>query len=336
MNAHRGARYVALIAMVTLLTTSTSLSAGAAHRLAITGYIEEGSAARYIHDSAAALTNVGVDGVSLNADATSVSSPDASALSLLASAHRNGLRGDLLINNYSNNINNFSASLAAKLLSSQHNINLVAVALARIVREDHWNGVTVDLESLSANDARGMIDLLRTLRGELRDATSLSVDVGAARSVLGYLEEGFNLKALASVATNVTVMTYDQHGPWSGPGPIGALGWQVQCLRALLRVVPARRVDLGVAGYGYTWPYGSRLHDGVALSDAEARQMVTAAHATAHWNKASGEWTAVLPNYTVLWWSDAHSFALRLRLAEHFNLHGVALWQLASSDPLTN
>jgi hypothetical protein len=35
-----------------------------------------------------------------------------------------------------------------------------------------------------------------------------------------------------------------------------------------------------------------------------------------------------------LWWSDHRSYNRRVALAEDLGLHGVAVWQLASADPL--
>ena len=308
---------------------------GAASRsLVVTGYLEDGSAPSFIDRSASALSTVGVDGVVLNNAGSTVSPVDASELALLARSHARGLRADLLVSNYSNAIDDFSPEVASHLLSSPSHIARVAMELARVVAREGWNGLSVDLESLDHHDAPGLVDFLSTLNHDLAPNVSLSVDVAAADSRTAYLAIGFNLVALSHVVDHVVVMTYDEHGPWSGPGPIGALAWQARTLAALLREVPPSQVDLGVAGYGYTWPAGSRLHDGVTLGDAQARSMVTKDHARAIWVPASGEWTATLSNGTTLWWSDSRSYRLRAKLARRDHLHGLALWQLASSDPL--
>src|SRR4051794_15790526 len=112
-------------------------------------------------------------------------------------------------------------------------------------------------------------------------------------------------------------MAYDQHGPGdSGPGPIGELSWQRTGLRLVLSQVPAGKVDLGVAGYGYSWsPTGAVTQ----LSDQQARDQ---ASANARFDTAAGEWTATLPDGTVLWWSDARSFTQRMELAVSEGVHG--------------
>ena len=55
---------------------------------------------------------------------------------------------------------------------------------------------------------------------------------------------------------------------------------------------------------------------------------------TQGWDGAQGEWTATLKNGTVLWWSDAKSWPLRVSPAQKYGLHGMALWALDLSDPI--
>ncbi len=302
--------------------------------LAVTGYIEQGSAAAAIDRSAAALSTVGVDGVNLVSSGDAVTVVDGAARSLLLRAHTDGLRGELLFGNYDDAIGDFSPRIARRLLHSARAIRDVAAQLAAIVTAQGWDGVTVDLESLDGTDRAGLVDFLTALRADLPASRSLSIDVGAATSLSDYAASGFDLARLGHVVNRVVLMAYDQHGPWSQPGPIGALDWQRRSLQVLLTRVPAAMVDLGVAGYGYTWPKGSALHHGTSLSDAQARQLARRGVARVRWVGASGEWTATLENGTVLWWSDARSYRVRLALARRFSLHGVAVWQLGSSDPL--
>jgi hypothetical protein len=60
-----------------------------------------------------------------------------------------------------------------------------------------------------------------------------------------------------------------------------------------MRSVPAARLDLGAAGYGYGW----RPHRNVQLSDAQARALVrqnhglvSSKHAPAHGHRFKGWW----------------------------------------------
>jgi spore germination protein YaaH len=303
--------------------------------VAVTGYAEQGTALSVGNTDAAALTTVGVDGVNLDNTGDQVSTPSKSALALLAGAHADGLRAELLIGNYDNAINNFSPQIAADLLDSSTNISTVASALAGFVSSEGWDGITVDLESLTPQDSSGLVNFVTTLRHDVGATQTVSIDLTASPSLSGYQALGYDLAGLSAVVNRIVLMTYDEHGPWSQPGPIGGLGWQRHCLATLRQIVPADQVDLGVAGYGYTWPAGKKRHDGTQVSDAQARALVADNGATARWVPKQGEWTATLSSGTVLWWSDARSYALRFTMAQTNDLHGLALWQLSTADPLT-
>ena len=122
------------------------------------------------------------------------------------------------------------------------------------------------------------------------------------------------------------------HGPtWSGPGPVGSRRWQAAALAAVATQVPVGKIDLGVAGYGYTWP---TTGTGRTVTVAQARRLVARDGATARWRTGPGEWTARLSDGTRLWWSDRRSYRLRVDLARQRGLHGLAVWRLGSADTL--
>jgi spore germination protein YaaH len=300
--------------------------------LAVTGWVLDSGSDRLVARNAAGVTTLSVAGVSISADGRRVADPNRGARRLLRAAHRHRLAAELLVSNYSNRLGDFDPRAAHLLLASRDRTAAVSARLAGIVRRQGWDGVNVDLERVRRADAAGLVALVGALQDRMPAARTVSVDVGASTSVRGYRAGGYALADLASGADGLDLMTYDQHGPgWSGPGPIGALAWQRDALEALLSVVPARQVRLGVAGYGYAWRPGGGGRD---LTVRQARRLVDRAGATAHWRSGAGEWTARLPDGTVLWWSDRRSYRLRVGLARRYAVDGLAVWRLGSADPL--
>jgi spore germination protein YaaH len=95
--------------------------------------------------------------------------------------------------------------------------------------------------------------------------------------------------------------------------------------------VPADKIDLGQAGYGYIWrPKGAH-----AVSDAKARALVAKDGATAHFDNKVGEWVAYLSDGSTMWWADARSMAMRMAFVRGAGIHGIAVWDLGQSDPIT-
>jgi spore germination protein YaaH len=320
------------VAIGLLALSLTPAATAATPGLAVTGYALGGTGARVIAASAPAMTTVTVDGVSITADGAGVQAPDASLASVRRAAHALGLRTELLVSNYSDQLGDFDPSAAHRLLTNPANIARLARTMAGFVAAGGYNGVNLDLESLRRSDAPGLVQLATALQRAMPARRTVSVDVSATTTVADYRAMGYAPKMLAGAVDVIQLMAYDEHGPtWSGPGPIGGFGWQQQSLDALLSLVPAAKVDLGQAGYGYTWPVSGTGHD---VTDAGARALVRADHATAVWHPGSGEWSATLSDGTRLWWADARSYAIRKAYAARRHLHGLAVWVLGSADTL--
>jgi spore germination protein len=304
----------------------------------ITGYAESGATTRaQLVASARAMSEVGVDGVNLTASGDGVSAPDAAALLLLADAHARHLKASLLFGNFSDAIGDFSDPLAEKLFRSPTNIRDVVSALAREVKRHHWDGITIDLESLNGfgesghtrDDNAGLDRFVKALRTAL-GTRSLSICLSATTG--SYADLGYDLHTISGTVDHVVLMAYDQHGPqWSKAGPVGGYPWAKRSVRGLLAGVPAAKIQLGVGEYGYTWP----VHGiGTNLSTAAMRTLVKQRGAKAVWNASQLEWTSTFSDGETVWWSDARSYRARLALAHQLNLGGVAVWSLGQGDPL--
>lgn len=323
---------VALVAAALVLTVPAPAGARDADALASTGYVLGGTPDRIVERDAHALATLGVDGVGITPDGRDVAVPGRQLRHLLATAHANGLRAELLVHNVNEVEGDFDSHAAAALLRHPHRVRAVAKQLASFVEEDGWDGVHIDLESLTRKDGPGLVQLAEELQSRMPADKTVSLAMMAATQRLEYPDLGYRLGRLDHALDTIALMTYDQHGPgWSGPGPIGALSWQRKALEALFSVVPASKVDVGIAGYGYFW---TRDGGGHALTLRQVRAMVAKDGATPQWRPRPGEWTARLSDGTVLWWSDGDSYQLRVQLAHELGAHGLALWRLGSADPL--
>jgi spore germination protein len=290
----------------------------------VMGYALEGSARpASITRDGDFLDTIGVDGVSLTARG-GVTALSAQAAGLRRAANRAGRPPVLLLSNYNNRIGDFDEPRAHRMLVSPRKRAAVARALAR--RAAGFRGVQIDLESLRPRDARGLVAFTRAVRHALPKGRTVSMAFMASGNARGYAARGYRLTALARLLDVAVLMSYDQHGPWSGPGPIAAMPWVRSELRYFVSRVPRRKVDLGAAAYGYQWGGGAS-----ELTVPEARSL---AGSRATWSSTFGEWHATLANDRRIWWDDARSVDLRRQLAVDQHLHGLAIWQIGSSGGL--
>ena len=300
-------------------------------------YVASGTAnATSLDRDAHAVTTIGIDGVVVSPTGNSVSKLPEDAIRLVTAAHSRGLTAELLVSNYDSKTSDstpsdFSPKTAAALLENPEHRSAVITELVAQVAAAGFDGVQIDLESLSLKDCAGLVAFTTQLHEALGAPKSVSMAVTAESSSGRYLDAGYDFARLTPLLSRVVLMAYDQHGPtWSKPGPVGGLPWVATTLTALIAAgVPSARIDLGVASYGYSWPGNGS--DGKQLSVDDSR---TLAGDLARWNPTAAEWTATLPDDTVVWWSDSRSLAQRKALALTRNLHGLAVWELSLTDPL--
>jgi len=317
---------------VSLAAAAVGAGAGSAapRPLAVLGFQAEWAPPSLIALNAPAITLVGAQGIDLVGKGR-FAEPDAKLLAQLAQAKASGRPAVLLVGNVSRT-GDFAERLAYRTLRSPAATANAAAQVARIVRTEGWAGVSVDLESLAARDTAGLSRFVERLHRDLPAGDSLTICLEASRSLPKYAARGYDLAQLELDVDQVVLMTYDLHGPWERrPGPIGPPDWQRGAVATLERFVPARKVFLGVADYGYAW--GPHHRTGT-LTVAGARALVVQRHAKARWVKTAAEWTAKLSDGATLWWSDARSIAVRAALARRLGVHGIAVWSLGSGDPI--
>jgi spore germination protein len=291
-----------------------------ARPLVVTGYALAGSATPATITRDGDLVDVvGIDGVTLLGPrrVSGVQSDAAALRNAAARAHHSAV---LLVSNYNDGIGDFDEHRAHRMLTSRRNRAAVVHALGR--RAVGFAGIQLDLESLRARDKVGLTKLTRSLRRALPRSKSVSMAFMASGSAAGYRARGYDLTALGRVLDTAVLMSYDLHGPWSGPGPIAAMPWVRRELAYFLTRVPRAKVDLGAAAYGYWWGGGAP-----ELTVPQARSL---AGSHAQWDATDGEWHASLPGGRTIWWDDTRSVDLRRQLATSQHLHGLAIWELGS------
>ena len=302
-----------------------AVASGSLAAFPVTGYVLEGGARKVIRREASRVSDIGIDGALVSKDGANLKIGSGLRRALKAS-HAQGKPGSLLVANYDNSIGDFSPAIASRLLRSPANRSKVVGTLADEVERFGWDGLTIDLEALNDGDREGLVTFLGELRDAVPDKTTLDIDIPASSSPGGYQWKPFDRRAIARIVDRVVLMSYDQHYQGGMPGPIAGIGWVRKTIRVATKQIPRAKLRLGIAGYGYLWKKGRPTVD---LTDRAARRL---AGGRARWSAKHLEWTAKLPGGGVIWWSDARSMKIRIRLARALGLEGAAVWRLGSAD----
>lgn len=302
----------------------------------LNGYVvsDNNNAATAVDQQAPNLSSVSATGALVSSNGTF---QYLSAQNALVHAHFGGARAQLVVQNYDPSLGqsgDFSPSLAGAALASPASRQTFVDGIAAVVTRDRWDGVVIDFEQLNRSDQPGLVDLLTRLRTTLPSGSRLTVAVPVPQAD-NPTSLGYDLTALARVVDVVQLMTYDQNDPTSSPGPIGSMAWIQGAVTGALRFMPAYKLQIGAASYGYAWgPSAARI--GQSFSPAQGRAAAAAAHVTPSWDPVGNGWTAHLPDGTVLWWSDTRSIVNVVGLALRSHLEGAAVWELSTAESLAS
>ncbi|MCL1983609.1 MAG: glycosyl hydrolase family 18 protein [Clostridiales bacterium] len=197
------------------------------------------------------------------------------------------------------------------------------------------DGINIDYEDVEDDDAAGLVDFTRALRGLAeRQGLNLSIDTLIPKPwTIEYDREN-----LAKYVDYIAVMTYDEH--WSTspkPGSISSLPWAEQAVQdTLSEGVPASQILLGVPLYTRVWTINQRgkIASNKAAGMAFVRNLL----------ESEGLEPEYLPyeqqnyveyddegNTAKIWIEDAVSIKNRVGLAEKYGLAGTACWQFSQA-----
>ncbi|MFZ5597824.1 MAG: glycosyl hydrolase family 18 protein [Bacillota bacterium] len=198
-----------------------------------------------------------------------------------------------------------------------------------------YDGVNIDLEGISANARKDFNTFLEELSGSLRANNKLlTVAVPAKTSDYGSSwNEAYDYATIGRLADLVMVMSYDEHWPGGPAGPVASLPWVTEVLDYSTSAIPAGKILLGVACYGYDWP------DGQTASAVRWKDMpgliATYGAGNVWWDDISSSpcltyWKNGVRHQ--VWFENKYSLAIKLGLVKSYGLGGIGFWRLGYED----
>ncbi len=203
-------------------------------------------------------------------------------------------------------------------------------------------GVHIDFEGVNAarrHDLTAFIAQLAELARPRGLQVSMAVPAKTAATAHGSVDGRVRLRARWLEHVDfLMIMAYDQHWRGDVAGPIAALPWVRDVIEYTLDpnggAVPADKVVLGIAAYGYDWPASGGWADAVTHSQAMSAwstRTIADASVQVQWHAEHQAPYFVYGGRTV-WFENEHSIAHKLQLAAEYGLGGVAFWRLGQED----
>lgn len=248
---------------------------------------------------------------------TSIASKD-----YVDAAHKKGLKVWPLIDNFSTEISTL------KILSSSENRkNLIANLMSDVEKYD-FDGINIDFESLTQDNAPHFIQFMRELSVSCRNSgVVLSVDVPIPASYNMYYERD----ELAEVVDYVINMGYDEHYSGSDEGSSASINFVKNSITDSLVEVPKEKLINAVPVYTRVWTKENSKVSSSALGMSAAANWVKENNIELTWDDEVGQYTGqttIGSARKYIWLEDERSMKLKMDAIKEEDLAGVAVWKL--------
>jgi cellulose synthase/poly-beta-1,6-N-acetylglucosamine synthase-like glycosyltransferase/spore germination protein YaaH/peptidoglycan/xylan/chitin deacetylase (PgdA/CDA1 family) len=196
-----------------------------------------------------------------------------------------------------------------------------------ILKKYDFQGINIDFEEMSEESDEPLNNFMKEVY------TALHAKGYLVTQDIAPLNVDYNLDVLQKYNDYIFVMAYDHHYATSLPGPIADQKWVDTVLEDISNKVPASKLILNIAAYGYDWPKGGQGQD-VTYQEA-----LTTARESDGKVKYDNNTFNLYFNYADdediehdVYFTDAATCFNAIRTAEDFGLAGVALWRMGGED----
>ena len=186
-----------------------------------------------------------------------------------------------------------------------------------------FDGVQIDFESVSRDDAEYFFDFLKGLRNSLPAGRILSVAVPARTRLIA---DAYDYSRIAAVADKLIVMAYDEHWSTSAPGPVASLPWCGKVVDYSRGVIDRGKIVMGVPLYGRAWQ-DKRLSR--ALRFKNVQDIVAEKKSETNYSSELGAWFEYSENVVVtVFYDDERSLLEKLNLYKARDVESVSFWRI--------
>jgi len=207
-------------------------------------------------------------------------------------------------------------------------------AIIDLVRNNGYDGIDIDYESLNAEDREIFTLFIEELSAALHaEDKLLSIAVHAKSDDAGTWNgpAAQDWPRLGAAVDAFKIMTYDYHYGTSEAGPIAPVAWIDEVLTYAATVVPPAKTYAGIHFYGYEWVGAS----GTGIEWREAVKTARQQGITPQRDESGEAWFTYDDGRFTVYYADAGNLRVKLAAIEaaHPDIAGIAIWRLGGEDP---
>lgn len=191
-----------------------------------------------------------------------------------------------------------------------------------------FDGVQIDFESVSRDDADSFVDFLKELRSRLPAGKRLSVAVPARTK---QITDAYDYSRIAPIVDRIVVMAYDEHWSTGSPGPVASLPWCTRIVDYAKSTVESDKIVMGLPLYGRAWQ-DKKLAK--ALRFKNVQDLVAEKKSTTNYALELGAYFEYSENVVVtVFYDDHRSIMDKLQLYRSRDINSVSFWRVGQGPP---
>lgn len=227
--------------------------------------------------------------------------------------------------------------IVSKILNSRTLRTAHVKALVKLAVDKGYVGIDIDYE----NGTRATDREVFTLFVQKLAAALHAVDKELSVTVQPKLSEPGNQprhkiqdwKAIGAASDEVHIMLYD-YWPDNGQASQSPLSWWRAQAKFAVTQIPARKIMLGGATYGYHWAAAKAPVEDLEWRSIDKLRVDTGATRTLDDATKSAHYS-FRQNATThhVWYEDASAMVRRARVVRNYGMLGMFFWRLGGEDP---
>lgn len=226
----------------------------------------------------------------------------------------------------------FSNFLISALLADEAAQDRLLEQVEQTMAQKGYSALNIDFEYILARDRDRFTAFVRRAADRLEAPVTVCLAPKSSPDQRGQLFDGKDFPALGEAADRVLLMTYEwgyKYGPPLAVAPIDAVRRVVEYA---VSVIPAEKISLGLANYGYDWPLPFIRGRTVArtIGSIEAVDIARRNRTNIIFDNPSQspwfQYTDDCGTAHVVWFEDIRSWQAKFDLIREFGLTGVGIW----------
>ncbi|BCJ88565.1 glycosyl hydrolase family 18 protein [Effusibacillus dendaii] len=289
-----------------------------------------------LHDTADCLTFADLFSYQVQRDGTLSDLSDAKALSKM---RQERVGAFATITNFDGS--QFNPELARWIIKDRQLRRQTIQNILHLVQSKGHYGINIDFEHLYPQDRAYFTAFVREL-SECAQPQKIPVAVTSGPKTADNPSNpwvgAYDYPALGQIADQIILLTFEWGWAGGPPMAIAPLHMIQKVICYASSVMPADKIFMGMALYGYNWPMPFREGQRAAgISPQASIQQAVRANTHIHFHPESASPTFVYrgadQELRQVWFEDARSILAKLHLVQEHGLRGISYWMLGHSFP---